>query len=96
MSALKLHPTDSTSVDLAPEARMLAPAALLLDISALAALLSRSVPSLRRDDAAGRLPSALRLGGSKRWRADEIKRWVEAGCPSREKWVAINQNINRK
>ena len=66
------------------------PAPLLLDISALAMLLSRSVPSLRRDDAAGRLPAALRIGGAKRWRFDEIRRWVEAGCPDRKTWNAMN------
>jgi hypothetical protein len=41
---------------------------LLLDIKALSALLSRSVPSLWRDDAAGRLPASVRVGVSKRWR----------------------------
>ena len=66
-------------------------AKLLLDIKALAVLLSRSVPSLRRDDAAGRLPAALRIGGAKRWRVDEIRRWVDAGCPDRKTWQATER-----
>lgn len=59
------------------------PPPMLLDVRQLAALLNRSVASLRRDDAAGRLPKAVRLGGSKRWRAEEITNWVAAGCPKR-------------
>ncbi len=66
------------------------PAPLLLDIATLAVVLARSVPSLHRDDAAGRLPAALRIGGSKRWRYSEIVAWVEVGCPSRTEWQARN------
>src|SRR5436309_9465627 len=62
---------------------------LLVGIEDLAVLLSRSVPSLHRDDAAGRLPAALRIGGSKRWRYAEIVAWVEAGCPPRAEWAAL-------
>jgi predicted DNA-binding transcriptional regulator AlpA len=59
---------------------------LLIDINGLAIVLARSVPSLHRDDAAGRLPAALRIGGSKRWRLSEISEWVKAGCPCRSEW----------
>jgi hypothetical protein len=65
-------------------------APLLVDIKGLTVLLSRSVASLHRDDAAGRLPAALRIAGSKRWRYSEIVAWVEAGCPSRAEWQARN------
>jgi predicted DNA-binding transcriptional regulator AlpA len=61
---------------------------LLLDIKALAVLLARSVPSLHRDDAAGRLPAAVRIGGSKRWRHSDITAWVEMGCPDRAEFEA--------
>lgn len=63
-------------------------AALLIDIRQLAALLSRSVASLERDQAAGRLPAPVRVGGSKRWRRAEIEAWVAAGCPARAAWDA--------
>jgi predicted DNA-binding transcriptional regulator AlpA len=62
---------------------------LLIGIKALAALLSRSVASLARDDAAGRLPAAIRLGGSKRWRYSEVIAWIEVGCPDRRTWSAL-------
>jgi len=80
-------PADQIRLVLSPTAASdLSP--LLLDIRDLAKLLSRSVGSLWRDDAAGRLPRAVRIGSSKRWRFDEIREWVSAGCPSRSDWEA--------
>lgn len=61
---------------------------LLIDIGMLSELLHRSVASLHRDDAAGRLPAGLRLGASKRWRYAEIVEWVQAGMPDRAIWTA--------
>lgn len=59
---------------------------LLVDIKAVAVMLGRSVASIQRDDKAGRIPGPLTLGGSKRWRAGELRAWVRAGCPCREEW----------
>jgi hypothetical protein len=64
---------------------------LLVDIRGLSRLLCRSVGSLCRDDAAGRLPAALRIGSSKRWRLSEITAWTEAGCPPRAVWEAMRR-----
>jgi predicted DNA-binding transcriptional regulator AlpA len=63
----------------------------LVDIQGLAQLLSRSEGALHRDDAAGRMPSAVRIGGSKRWRISEIRAWVRAGCPCRKDWNAMRK-----
>src|ERR1700679_965595 len=57
------------------------PPSLLVNIRQLAMMLSRSVTCLHRDDAAGRLPEAIRMSsakgkGAKRWRRDEIREWV--------------------
>lgn len=57
---------------------------LLVDINRLAVLLGRSVASLERDQAAGRLPAPVRIGGSKKWRLADIQAWVAAGCPTRK------------
>jgi predicted DNA-binding transcriptional regulator AlpA len=89
MKALAIARTDDDTQQ--PEPALQQPPPLLQDIDALASLLSRSIPSLRRDDAAGRLPQAVRLGGSKRWRRAEIEAWIEAGCPERERWSAMRQ-----
>jgi hypothetical protein len=57
-----------------PPAADAPPQPLLVDIHALAVLLDRSVASLERDQAAGRLPAPVRLGGSKKWRVVDIER----------------------
>jgi predicted DNA-binding transcriptional regulator AlpA len=56
---------------------------LLLDSRELAEHLRWSLRTLRRAQAAGLLPCPVRVGGSVRWRREEILRWVEAGCPPR-------------
>lgn len=61
---------------------------LLIDIKELAVLLRRSEASLERDQAAGRLPRPVRLGGSRRWRRTEVEAWVAAGCPPLATWDA--------
>jgi predicted DNA-binding transcriptional regulator AlpA len=66
-----------------------APAAL--DIRGLAALTSRSVPSLERDDLRGLIPSPIRIGRSKRWLRSEIIAWLEAGAPCRSVWEATKK-----
>jgi len=35
-----------------------------------------------------RLPRPVRLGRSVRWGADELRRWLEAGAPPRDRWEA--------
>ena len=55
---------------------------LLIDIGQLVVLLRRSAASLERDQAAGRLPAPVYVGGSRRWRRAEIEAWVAAGCPA--------------
>lgn len=73
-----------------PERSELPP--LLVDIDTLSKLLQRSVASLRRDDASGHVPAALRIGGSKRWRYSEILAWVQAGAPERSAWEALRDS----
>jgi predicted DNA-binding transcriptional regulator AlpA len=58
----------------------------LVDARGLSEILSRSLASLARDDAAGRLPRAVRIGRSKKWRVAEIRDWIKAGCPARDVW----------
>jgi hypothetical protein len=62
---------------------------LLVDIVGLSKLLCRSVASLHRDDATGRLPAGLKIGASKRWRYPEIVAWVDAGAPDRNTWDTL-------
>jgi excisionase family DNA binding protein len=55
-----------------------------LNIKELAIILGVSVRHVERMDAAGKLPKPLRLGRAKRWRYEEIKSWLAAGCPERQ------------
>lgn len=59
---------------------------LLVNAIILAGLIDKSVRSVWRDNAAGRLPRPVRIGGAVRWRRAEILDWVEAGCPDRRIW----------
>ncbi|NLE57438.1 MAG: helix-turn-helix domain-containing protein [Planctomycetes bacterium] len=53
------------------------------EVADLLAVSPRHVFALER---AGKLPPPVRLGRSKRWSAETIQRWIEAGCPSRDEW----------
>lgn len=68
---------------------------LLIDAKAVAELLGRSERSIWRDDEEGRIPAAISLGGSKRWRIKEIRAWVRRGCPDRSIWEAHWSNVAR-
>ncbi len=61
----------------------------------LCRLLGISLVSVRRMDSAGLLPKPVRLGGCVGWRVDEIKDWIAAGSPNREKWQALQAATRR-
>jgi predicted DNA-binding transcriptional regulator AlpA len=56
---------------------------LLLSPSAVAALTQKSVRTIWRDHASGMLPEPVRAGRCLRWRWEDIRRWVDDGCPTR-------------
>jgi predicted DNA-binding transcriptional regulator AlpA len=62
---------------------------LVADAKRLARLLTCGIRTIRTWDAAGRLPSPIRIGGRVVWRVDEIRRWLAAGAPDRETWNVI-------
>lgn len=60
--------------------------ALAVNVRQLAKMLGVSPRHVERLDEAGKLPSPIRLGRSKRWPLDGsagIRAWIAAGCPSR-------------
>lgn len=73
------------------DAAVAKPDPLLLSAEALGELLQVSERSVWRLRSAGKLPRPVRVGGSIRWRKGEIRRWVEAGCPSLKEWDARQQ-----
>lgn len=54
----------------------------------LAKMLNVSLVTIRRADAAGKLPAPCRIGGCVLWDVAEVKRWIEAGSPDRATWEA--------
>ena len=57
----------------------------LLTVREVARLLAVGVRSVWRMASAGQMPRPVKIGRSARWRAAEVGRWIEAGCPdSRE------------
>lgn len=71
--------TASPTTELAP---------LAVDIRGLATLLKRSVASLHRDNAAGRLPAAVKIGSGVRWIVRHVELWLEWGAPTRTEFAA--------
>jgi predicted DNA-binding transcriptional regulator AlpA len=39
--------------------------------------------------ATGKVPNPVRLGKSVRWRPDELRAWLDAGAPARERWESM-------
>lgn len=58
------------------------PAAELIDVRGVAALLDCSPRHVYRLADAGRMPRPLKLGALVRWRRQELLEWLSAGCPA--------------
>ncbi len=69
------------------------PEQLLLTAGQAATLLGVSERHFRALDASGRVPRPVRLGRSVRWRRTELVAWLDAGCPSRDKWAAMRIRV---
>ena len=72
------------------------PAPLLVDAAEAARLCSISRASWFAWTAAGLTPAPIRLGlqtgrraGRVLWRRAELVRWIDAGCPPRERWATM-------
>ena len=60
----------------------------LLTVKDVAARLRISQRQVWKLLASGRIPAPVRISRSVRWRAGDITRWIELGCPSRERFEA--------
>lgn len=55
---------------------------LLATAADIAKMMRISSRTLWRLVSAKRVPEPLRFGGAVRWRVDDIKEWIAAGCPA--------------
>lgn len=68
---------------------------LLLTAERMAKLLDISKRTLWRLRSAGKLPRPVALGGSVRWKAEEVRRWIDGGCPPLDEWEATHNTVSR-
>lgn len=66
---------------------------LAVDVKAIAQLLPQSIRTLRRMDAAGKMPRGFKLGGRKLWRMLDLRLWCEWGFPDRGEFESRLKNI---
>jgi excisionase family DNA binding protein len=57
------------------------PTALLIDAREVASQLGLSERSVWRFARTGRIPRPMVLGRARRWRSEEVRAWIDAGCP---------------
>ena len=65
--------------------------ALLVDAKEAARLCSISRAGWFRLCSSGRTPRPIRLGARVLWLIDELRRWLEAGAPPRDRWEQIKE-----
>ena len=87
---LTLH-TETATADVAEPAPPAEP--LLWTPDDLAAVLQVSVRTVRRLELLGQIgPRPMTIGRGIRYRVDEVRRWIAAGCPIRDQWRAMIQD----
>ena len=55
---------------------------LLITAEEFGRLLGISERSIWRLNSAGHVPKPVRIGGSVRWRRNDVMDWIHAGCPT--------------
>lgn len=64
--------------------------ALMVGPKPAARILGVSIAKWHAMNAGGQVPKPVRFGGRcPRWSVDELRQWIEAGCPSRDQWEKI-------
>jgi prophage regulatory protein len=57
---------------------------LLIPVEHVGAILNVSTRTVWRLLSTKRLPEPIRIGGSVRWRLDQVRQWIAAGCPPQQ------------
>ena len=67
------------------------PHPVLISAKELAAMLGCSEAHVWRLHSCAGLPMPLKMGRLSRWRVAEVREWLEAGAPPRERWAAMKR-----
>lgn len=59
---------------------------LLIDMKAAAKLLDLSERTVWGMANSGRMPKPIKIGRAVRWSHEELRAWVNAGCPPLDEW----------
>ena len=62
---------------------------LLVPAKEAAAMCGRSKRTWWNWNSAGLIPRPVKVGPATLWRVDELRRWVNAGCPRRAEWEGL-------
>jgi len=93
----KMNRGTEASIDFRAIQKLSGPAAnspLLVDFKTVAGLIGVGVSTFYAMDRSGELgPQGIRLRRRRLWAPEELAAWVRAGCPRREKWVALSKNL---
>ncbi len=54
---------------------------LLITVDEFADLMQLSVRTIWRLCSSGQVPKPVRIGGTVRWRHEEVRKWIADGCP---------------
>jgi predicted DNA-binding transcriptional regulator AlpA len=63
----------------------------LIDTKEFAAILKLGRTRIFEMKASGQLPRCLKIGRSVRWRLSDVNEWIQAGCPSLERFEQIRK-----
>lgn len=67
---------------------------LLINFRTAAGLIGVGVSTFYCMDRSGELgPQGIRLRRRRLWSREELAAWVRAGCPRREKWIAMSKKF---
>jgi predicted DNA-binding transcriptional regulator AlpA len=72
-----------------------APESLLIPDTEGAAMAGVCRATWHRLRAAGKIPNGVRLGRCVRWNKAELVAWIEAKCPDRRTWEAMQAQSRR-
>ena len=64
----------------------------LITVKTLSKMLATSIRSIWRYRSAGRLPKAVRVGSSVRWKMSDIRLWIKWDLPTQSEFEQLKAN----